>query len=319
MEDKEQRYWDRPNDAVGPGLPDGEEFFTKSLELTEWFNSDVSATGSFDVGLMVASSFGKLLDALPVPAMLIDYAYNIGFANQACGTISSNYKIVQGVPFASLVPRSRNSEKARAVMKKVFFTRKSVVAEGILEIDARKVWGRLYFRSIRVGHERYILLVIEDLTAEKTRLVLKQKDEDRQNTLISNANERLNEEVWRRERVESALKFERDKFRKLGQVLEFSTAIIGNDGDFRYISPDFKNIFGQVLDELARYRKNGVHDELSADVRNLLDWFVHLNDSADSSGTFVLKNAEGLEKEVVCRAARLENKEILVVCLDRQS
>jgi two-component system, cell cycle sensor histidine kinase and response regulator CckA len=175
MENKEKLYRDYPQGQVAPGLSDAEEFFSKSLELTEWYDSGLSTTGSFDVGIMVASPFGKLLDALPVPAMMIDSSYKVAFANQACGTISNSYKIIQGVPFASLVPRPRNSEKALEVLKKVLLARKSVIAEGILEIDARKVWGRLYFRPIRIGAERYVLLVIADLTKEKTSLLMKHR------------------------------------------------------------------------------------------------------------------------------------------------
>jgi hypothetical protein len=320
MVDKEEKYWSLLRDQFGPVEPDTEEFLTRSLELSGWYNTGLSSTGSFDVGLMVASPFGMLLDALPIPAMMIDDSFKVAFANQACRTISDNYSIIQGVPFASLVPRQRNSEKALAVLKRVFFTRKSVIAEGILEIDARKVWGRLYFRSIRIGAERYVLVVIEDLTREKARLRVKKKEDDQKDILVSATREKLCKEVWRSERMEGALKYERDKFRKLAGLLGLCTAILGADGAFKHLGPEFKELFGGLIDEFHALR-NGKAKLGSRDPRcaEALEWFSQLIGAQEltySSESFILKYRDGREKKVVCKAVKLESSEYLVACQD---
>jgi hypothetical protein len=321
MEDRERSWPNQPRERVAPGLSEAEEFFSKSLELTEWFNSELSTSGSFDVGIMVATPFGKLLDALPVPAMMIDSSYKVAFANQACGSISNSYKIIQGVPFPSLVPRQRNSEKALAVLKKVLLTRKSVIAEGILEIDARKVWGRLYFRPIRIGAERYALLVVSDITAEKTSLLLKQKADSRKDFLISAANEKLAEQFRHGGRIEEALKSERDRFERLTELLKLSIAILGADGRFRYLSPDFKGLFGRIIDQFSAQRRTGAVASPEMDPRSteILVWFAQLGNPEEtphSVRTFVLKHEDGSEKTVTCRAEKLDSGECLILCED---
>lgn len=320
MVDKEEKHGGPLEEQLGSGSTDTEEFLTRSLELTGWYNTGLSSTGSFDVGLMVASPFGKLLDALPIPAMMIDDSFSVAFANQACGTISDNYAIIQGVPFVSLVPRQRNSEKALTVLKRVYFTRKPVIAEGILEIDAKKVWGRLYFRSIRIGPERYVLVVIEDLTSEKTRLRLKKQEGEQKDVVISATREKLCQEIWRSERMEGALKYEKEKFQKLSGLLEFSTAIIGTDGHFRHLSTDFKNVFGSIIDEFQSLPSNkGIFEPKDPQCAEMLDWLARLvgfEELPHSSETFVLKYRDGSKKHVFCRAVKLDSNEYLIACRD---
>ncbi len=154
-----------------------EDLCAQSVDLTQWFSTGLTATGSFDLGIVAATQFGKLLDALPIPILMIDGSYMVVFANQACAKISPNYARIQGVPFTTLVPRSRNAEKAQWLLRKVFATRKPQVADGILELEAKKIWGRLHFSAIRIGRERYVLLLIEDLTGEKTQLLLNRRDD----------------------------------------------------------------------------------------------------------------------------------------------
>ena len=52
--------------------------------------------GSFYVNEVQTSSLGKLLQALPLPVLLIDKGYRIIFANQACERISPAYEKVLG-------------------------------------------------------------------------------------------------------------------------------------------------------------------------------------------------------------------------------
>jgi hypothetical protein len=55
---------------------------TQTIDLGPFLTQDLYSTGSFDLSAMEGTSVGKLLDALPIPALLIDERHDIGFANQ---------------------------------------------------------------------------------------------------------------------------------------------------------------------------------------------------------------------------------------------
>ncbi len=61
--------------------------FTETIDVTaniEQFCGDpLTATGSFDLTEFWLSSFGKLLSAIPMPALLIDSSCSIIFANES--------------------------------------------------------------------------------------------------------------------------------------------------------------------------------------------------------------------------------------------
>lgn len=59
---------------------------TESIELKSLFTRDVTTSGSFDVREGIwATTFGKVIQALPIPAFLIDEFLNVAVSNQACG------------------------------------------------------------------------------------------------------------------------------------------------------------------------------------------------------------------------------------------
>lgn len=255
---------DAATDSEKGFRPDCEDLASNTIDLNDWFATDLSTTGSFDLGIVAATSFGKLLNALPIPVMLIDWTYSVVFTNQACAAVSSDYKMIQGLPFESLVPRIRNAEKARSLVKAVFRTRKPQIADGILEIDARKIWGRLYFRSIRIGNERYVLLVVENITAEKADILLKHKEieelsasrRDLQVTVKRRTNqlfeisEKLSSEVARQKAKCRTLS---DEIGCLTTALDFTEAgiaVIDRNMEFTVSNSIFKEIFFRESDPL---------------------------------------------------------------------
>ncbi len=63
---------------------------TETIDVTSLFSKELSDTGSFDIrGDIWKTTFGQVLQALPIPAFLIDQDCNLLFANQACSKISS--------------------------------------------------------------------------------------------------------------------------------------------------------------------------------------------------------------------------------------
>ena len=112
-------------------------------------------------------------------------------------------------------------------------------------MDARKIWGRLYFQSIRMGAERYVLIMIEDMTSEKTQLVLKDKNDQKQKvqktqlarivqdrtSRLTETSEKLCEEVFRHEQTEGTLRQEEDRYNKLAESIPLATAVITKTGN----------------------------------------------------------------------------------------
>jgi hypothetical protein len=183
---------------------------TESIELKSLFTRDITASGSFDVrGGIWATTFGKVIQALPIPAFLIDEYLDIAVANQACGRFTPEYEKIQGMPFLSLVNGPSAAEGAHRLLQRVFSDRKPRVAEGTVRIDDAMVWARMTFRPIRIMRERFVLLLLEDLTHEKIQLreneILRgelEKRVEQRTAELRKTNENLTREVVERKRAE---------------------------------------------------------------------------------------------------------------------
>ena len=147
---------DFPNSNISeedesPLLLAGERNGTETLDLSNLLTSDLTFSGSFDIrGDIWATTFGKLTQALPLPALLIDQSCNIVVANQACRRISHEYEKILDTPFSELFPDPPTARKVQALAEEVFANRKPKIGEGIIEIGKGKIWGRITLRSIRI-------------------------------------------------------------------------------------------------------------------------------------------------------------------------
>jgi PAS domain-containing protein len=196
------------NEVPGPIRVDYES--TESIELKSLFTRDVTTSGSFDVrGGIWATTFGKVIQALPIPAFLIDEFLNVAVANQACGRFTPAYEKIQGRPFASLLGGQEAAKKAGSLLRGLFSDRKPRVGEGRLRIEDAMVWGRMTFRSIRIMDERFVLVLVEDLTREKIQLneneLLRrdlEKRVEQRTAELRKTNENLSLEVAEREKAE---------------------------------------------------------------------------------------------------------------------
>lgn len=168
---------------------------TESIDFASLYTADVSTSGSFDVRGVEATSIGRLLQAIPVPVVLVDQSYCIAFANQACGRISTEYEKILGKPISAMFPYSGGSGGIEALVQKVFSTRRPQVTEGVLEIEKSRIWGRVSFRSVRMRDRRAILLLVEDLSLQQRQLVLSKRHQDE-----------LRREIAERQRVEEELR-----------------------------------------------------------------------------------------------------------------
>ena len=147
---------------------------TESIDVTTLV-TDVTSSGSFDVTQFKSTSFSKLLQALPVPALLVDELYRIVFANHACGKIRSDPERLLGESAAEMSQAPGVSQKIQALLEDVFSTRKPQTCDAVLGTTQTGMWGRLFFWPVRMEDTRLALLVVQDLTLEKKQLIMSQR------------------------------------------------------------------------------------------------------------------------------------------------
>ncbi len=273
---------------------------TQTIDLSNLFSSGVYSSGTFDLSV-ASTSFGRLLDALPVPAILIDESNRVIFSNHGCAKLTSDYHDMFGVSFLDFVPRPSDLERAQALADKtlallarVFKTRKPLTAEVILEIHRKRIWARLHLRAVRIASERYVLVIIDDVTHEKKQLELnrrrdKESEElrrdlealvDKANSELSTVTARLRHETADHQKTQVLLRVEKQKCGILAHQAELATAVLAPNGKFQSIDPGFQELCGYELSE----------------VPNLQDLIIGCRDDQDSRDEVSREWLRGLER-----------------------
>jgi hypothetical protein len=178
---------------------------TQTIDLQGLFAPDFSASGVVDLRSIGCTALGKLLEALPIPIMLVDQFFFVAFANSAVSKISPDYGEIHGARFIDVLPSPKDQQRGRVLMEKttallerVFADRKPARAEAILEIGGKRIWARLHLRSIRVNADRHIMVMIEDVTSERSQQRISERDEKKLLQIVEEMKTRLrqtNEEL----------------------------------------------------------------------------------------------------------------------------
>jgi len=153
-----------------------------TTDITETINLDVCLTweqltssASFDLRKIKQATYSKLLQAIPIPVFFVDKSRKITFVNTAFGKIAENYLDLVGASFSALFYDPWEARQASNILDKVLSDRKPKVFEAVLQVGQGKIWGRIHLRSIRLREQQLILAIVEDLTAEKKRVLLNEK------------------------------------------------------------------------------------------------------------------------------------------------
>ncbi len=280
---------------------------TESIDVATLI-TDVTSSGSFDVTQFRTTSFSKLLQALPVPALLIDESHRIIFANRACGKINSDPEKLLGLPAPEISHVSRASKKIQSLLKDVFSSRKPQACDAVLGNAETGMWGRLFFRSVRLDKRRLILLIAEDLTLEKKQLLLNQKyqadlqkevaerkraeealekanreleDRIRQRTRdLLEVNEHLEREIGERERAQKLLSDSQQRLELAmkGANLGWWDYDIANNEAF--VDQNWADIFGYSLEDIPpsiNWWRSVLHPDDRSTV--VVAWNAHLEGS----------------------------------------
>ena len=283
MTDKKPFEDDQPeNDSELLRVLKGDDNPTQTLDLGSIFTQELSSSGSFHIRQDIwATTFGKVLQALPIPVFLIDQTRTIVAANQACARISPTYDRKLGADFSQLLSDSVQAKRCVSVLENVFSTRTPKIIEVALTMDGGAIWGRVTFRSVRILDSRFVLALVEDLTAEKKRLVLSRKsrhailkvneelkhaleekekllgDRDALLELLNKEKTRaedlygaLKEEMERREKADRAIRENESRYR---QIVEGANDIIFRTdagGFFAYVNSVSVRVSGYSENEL---------------------------------------------------------------------
>ncbi len=323
-----------------PRLTDAGDVSTHTIDLSNLFAADVHETGSFDLRAIESSSLGSLLNALPIPTFVIDSYYCVAFANQACRKITEDSDQMRGLRFADLLSCPGDEGKAQALVNKAqallersFQTRKPQRAEAILEISGNKLWCRLHIRSVRLATERYLLIIIEDLTPERTEQRLRQREELRLRKAYSQmetvlkqrasdvqeSEEKLREAALHMERAKDVMLREKRKFRELFQFVPVGMILIGNDGSVRDANPRFMELFGYIPDDLPFPPEwlSATFGQALQDGMTSASWAdaIHTLASTESQPLAVTAiTKDGSEKAALLRAMQLGKGDFVVIC-----
>ncbi len=130
-------------------------------------------------------------------------------------------------------------------------------SQAVLEIDTNRRWGRIHLRSVRMGSNRSILLLLEDLTLEREQLLLKQQH-----------NERLLAEIAERKKVQEAL-LQAERLKAVGELASG-------------VSHNFNNLL-QIIQGNAHLALAGLERGEREGIKSNLAEIIHTSDLA--SGT----------------------------------
>jgi two-component system, cell cycle sensor histidine kinase and response regulator CckA len=240
------------------------DLLTETIEIDGLNSNQLTESGSFDLRGFRLSSLGKLLKALPIPALLIDCNFAIIFANEASQKLGDVSETLQSLSFLSLFPRFKDAANFKSILEQVFSTRRLRVSEGMVEIGANRVWGRMNFRSVRLGHAQFVLTLIEDLTLEKKHLLLieshkeimqqaKKKYESQlhqQTTELKVMNTRLQEEIEERTNAQAALEKSRHGFNNIVEKMSDGIAVLDRQSAIQYANRVLARFLGKTPESL---------------------------------------------------------------------
>lgn len=226
--------------------------------------AELSASVVLDFSNIHQTSFGKLLESIPIPVLLIDEACKIIFVNLAWQKVSVNYKRILGRSFSSIFTRRSVAKAVNSIVEKAFMTRRPLVASTVLEVEESRIYGRVHFRSLRMGGDRALIVLVEDLTVEKKQLILTQKHQEallkaheelesrveERTSALRSMNEDLLREIGFRKEAEHSLEASRASFTSIVEKTGEGILVISPESVVLYANPAASSLLGHPRDKL---------------------------------------------------------------------
>jgi diguanylate cyclase (GGDEF)-like protein/PAS domain S-box-containing protein len=173
MSEKDDTKFDAPQYLDTKEKPDSSlSSPTETIELDGLLTESLTASGSYDVSHLRRSSLGKLLQMLPMPALLIDISLTITYCNEAWGSIVRPYTKLLGAKAIELAHSEADKESLSETLLEVFDRRRPKIRSYKFMVYGKPFWGRMVMRPIRLADNRLVLALVEDLTLERRQLLL---------------------------------------------------------------------------------------------------------------------------------------------------
>lgn len=258
---------------------------TETIDLTTLLTEDFFSFQRVRPTDIRATLLGKLLEALPLPALLLERSGIITFANQACARLNKDYGAILGTPFPNLFSSKKSKANSMACLEEIFATRKPYTGEAKLDIRGKKIWARMSFRSIRIGKDRAALVLIEDLSREKDQLDTERK-----------LNEVLRQEVELRKAIETTLRESEQRCESAMKGTDVSLWNWNIRSGALVCDDRFSEILGYARGEIQPLRESWVELVHPADApmfqRSIDDHFAGLSEYLDVEHRIRCKSGE---------------------------
>lgn len=254
---------------------------TETIDLSSLLKREVTDSGSFNLGNDIwASTFGKVLQVIPVPVLLIDEAGKVILANRSCIKLGIGYETMLNQPFSQFFTNSSVAAMCDSIIESVLSTRRSKTWEAALAVDAHTIWGRVTLRSVRVQGRRFLLALVEDLSLEKKQRLQEQryseeleKQVQKRTAELTALNHQLLAEVAERKRSELAVKESERRFRALFEQAAIGVAQVETaSGRFMKVNKRLAEITGYSREELEKLTVSDIThpEDLAASLDNMV-------------------------------------------------
>jgi len=162
------------------GMPITQTFQSGEVVGAERLYGDsLTVVGSFDFTEFRLASFGKILQVIPIPALLINPSCSIVLANDSSADLRTNLGSIQGKCLLGLLVREIDCLKVGEAVSEIFDGSKSQVIEAFLNTKCETIWSRMHFQAVRFNDGKLVLVLIEDATAEKKLEIFSVRQEER--------------------------------------------------------------------------------------------------------------------------------------------
>ncbi len=148
---------------------------TQTIDLSGLLKRDTGSTDGTDIEGVQRTALVGLLDAMPAPVFVIDAAGCIWFANEASTRLGCNFHEKVFSPFSELFLFENDAAIASQLVEAALRDSTEKVMEAAVGTTEKVTWSRMRMRTLRLGSERFVLTVLEDLSPEKRRDLLTRK------------------------------------------------------------------------------------------------------------------------------------------------
>lgn len=139
---------------------------------------NATGSGNPDVQESGSAPLGQLLQAIPVPALLIDQSRRAIFANREWDQILPEKETFYGLPVAGTARDPGATPNDRYGIEDFFSMATTQACEEVVGTEETEVWGRLFSRRVKTQDNPLILLVLKDLARQEKQLTESQRDKD---------------------------------------------------------------------------------------------------------------------------------------------